>query len=99
MKFFNIFCLFSVGIRIPDLSGNCRFNCRPVVEWSGFKRHGKLFQKWDKNFASGTILVFQKMGIFLVFRFFAERGYNLLTEYYDSIKGRLSDSYSVTGQV
>ena len=45
MKFFNIFCLFSVGLRIPDLSGNWRLNCSPVVEWSGFKRHRKNYPK------------------------------------------------------
>ena len=31
--------------------------------------------------------------------FFAERCYSLPIEYFDSIKGRLSDSYSVIGQV
>ena len=31
--------------------------------------------------------------------FFAEQGYSLPIEYYDSIKGCLSDSYSVIGQV
>ena len=31
--------------------------------------------------------------------FFAERGYSLPNKYFDSIKGRLSDSYSVIGQV
>ena len=34
-----------------------------------------------------------------MFSFFrsAERGFSLLFEYYDSLKGRLSDSYSVIG--
>ena len=31
--------------------------------------------------------------------FFAGRGYSLPIEYYDSIKGKLSDSYTVIGQV
>ena len=31
--------------------------------------------------------------------FFAERGHSLPIEYYDTIKGRKSDSYSVIGQV
>ena len=32
-------------------------------------------------------------------KFFAERGYSLPIEYYDSFKGQLSDSYSVFGKV
>ena len=33
------------------------------------------------------------------FDFFAERGNSLPIEYYDSIKGKLSHSYSVIGRV
>ena len=36
---------------------------------------------------------------FNVIVFFAERGYSLPIEYYDYIKGRLSDSFSVINQV
>ena len=41
----------------------------------------------------------QAGSVYRAFNFFAEQGYSLLIEYYDSIKGRLSDSYSVIGQV
>ena len=34
-----------------------------------------------------------------IYNFFAELGYCLPIEYYDSIKGLLSDTYSVIGQV
>ena len=52
-----------------------------------------------KNPLLGLFWFSKNWAFFWYLDFFAERGYNLLTEYYDSIKGRLSDSYSVTGQV
>ena len=61
----------------------------------------RLYPNWDLNpgpiFAESSVLPIKLWAT--DFTFFAEGGYSLPIEYYDSKKGRLSDSYSVIGQV